>query len=76
MYRTMALVAALLVIAGGACLLHAGEPTGGDLCFAHVATTNVPRAAFVPGLTDDIEPAALLAIALDRLDLATPPPRA
>lgn len=76
MHQATALLAAVLLIAAGACLLEAGEHPGEDLCLAHVAVTAVSMSGFLLELTGMPPPAAALASPLFRPDFPAPPPRA
>jgi hypothetical protein len=76
MYQATALLAIMLILGAGACLLDAGEQPGEDLCFAFVALTAVPALTFVPALGGAPTPAVAVAVPLVRPDIPAPPPRA
>jgi hypothetical protein len=75
MHQAIALLAAVLLIAAGACLLDAGEHPGKDLCLAHVAVTAVSMPGSLLALAGVPAPAAALASPLPRPDFPSPPPR-
>jgi hypothetical protein len=76
MHRATALLAAVLLLAAGACLLDAGEHGTQDLCLVHAAVTAVSVPAFFLTPAGHPAPVAALASARLRPDFPSPPPRA